>query len=199
MDFYDLCIQDPNDDVLSKAVTLGWENPSSYNTHLASCSDWGDVKRSIDRHRENNHIVAVEGGNNKINRESVCDPRTDVILHPGRGRKDSGLDRGIVQNASRNNVSIGLDFSRLLDNDKQRTHVLSEWRKNISLCLKYNAGYVVTTGAEEKYDLRHPRDLASLIDSLGFSGSQALQKSREIIEKNRRKIESDTPSGVWKK
>jgi len=196
---YDLCLNDEDEELVSKARELGWQNPSEYDTLVLEEAEWGKIKRQVDQKREEYHVVGVKGGSQKINRETVSDPRIDLLIHPGKDRKDSGFDRGTAQLAAQNNVSLCLDFSRILEEDKQRTHVLSEWRKNLGLCKKYNADLTVSTFATTEFELRHPRDLMSMIESLGFPGREAFDTSETIIEKNRRKLGSDSPSGVWER
>jgi ribonuclease P/MRP protein subunit RPP1 len=196
---YDLCLKYENEDLVSKARELSWQDPSEYDTLVLEEAEWGKMKRQVDQNRDEYHVLCVNGGSQKINREAVSDPRIDLLIHPGKDRKDSGFDRGTAQLAAQNNVSLCLDFSRILEEDKQRTHVLSEWRKNLGLCNKYNADFTVSTFATKEYELRHPRDLMSMIESLGFPGTKAFDTSETIIEKNRRKLNSDSPSGVWKR
>ncbi|GEM_PF-721588 len=197
--FYDPCLDDEDEELVSKARELGWQNPSKYDTLVLDEGEWGKIKRKVDQNRDEIHVLGVKGGGQKINREAVSDPRVDVLIHPGKDRKDSGFDRGTAQLASRNNVSLCLDFSRVLEDNKQRTHVLSEWRKNLGLCKKYNARFTISTFAAAEHELRHHRDLMSMIESLGFSGSEAFNTSEAIIERNSRKLDSDSPSGVWKR
>lgn len=199
MDYFDLCISDPSEQLGSKMVKLGWQDPSSYSTVILETEDWGELKKKIGETREENHVIAVRGGDEKINRKTVTDPRVDLLVHPGRGRKDSGLDKGIAETAAENNIAIALDFSRTRGSSKEKVHLFTEWRKNLKICRKYDVSYTVTTAAEDKYEIRSPRDLDALLDSLGFSGRQAFETAEQIIHKNREKLGKDLPGGVKKK
>ncbi|MFB6116745.1 MAG: RNase P subunit p30 family protein [Candidatus Nanosalina sp.] len=195
MDYFDLCIEKPSEDVVSKAEQLGWQNPSNYRTVILQSDDWGKLKRKIRQEREENHVVVVKGGKEEINRKSVSDPRVDILLHPGKGRKDSGLDKGIVETAAEENVALGLDFSRTQTHTKEKVHLFTEWRKNLRYSKKYGMKYSITTKADEKTDLRAPRDLQALIDSLGFSGKEAFNTSQKIIRKNTEKLDAELEKG----
>ncbi len=188
MNYTDICVSEPSDEVVSKAQQIGWENPRNYSTKLVEADDWGELKKELREHREENHVIIFLGGDEELNRKAVSDPRVDVILHPGRNRKDSGFDEPMAEKAAENNVALGLDFRMLSTSDKRRVHTLSNWRKNLRLCEKHEVQYLITTAADEKHDLRAPRDLEAFIDSLGYSGKQALDTHREILEKNREKL-----------
>lgn len=195
MDYYDPCITEPSEELRSQAIDLAWKDPGEYTTAILESDDWGKLKKKIQKHREKNHVIAVKGGKEKINRKTVSDPRVDILLHPGKNRKDPGMDKGIVETAVKNNVVLGLDFSRILTDPKQKTHVFTEWRKNLKLCEKYGMGYIITTSADEKHGLRAPKDLESLIKSLNFSGRDALETSAEIVTRNRKKLETENQGG----
>jgi len=191
MDYTDSCLSNPTEEIIEKSQEIGWEDPSKYSTKILEADDWGELKRKIDEHREKNTVLAFSGGNEKLNRKAVSDPRMDILLHPGKGRKDSGFDEPMARKASENNVVLGLDFSKIPERKKKKIHLLSNWRKNLDLCEKHDAPYLITTKAENKYDLRAPRDLEAFINSLGYNGSQALSQNQRIVEKNSKKLEQE--------
>jgi RNase P/RNase MRP subunit p30 len=107
----------------------------------------------------------------------------------------------MAEAAADNNVAIGLDFTQLEEQGKSRMHTLAHWRKNLKLCEKYDTPYLITTGAEEKHQLRGPRELKSLIDSLDYSGRKAVSETpKKILEKaEKSKSEENVRLGVEKK
>jgi ribonuclease P/MRP protein subunit RPP1 len=177
--FYDLCIQNKSEEVTSKMEELGWETPK-LETVFLEADDWGELKRKIERNQEAN-VLVFKGGDEKLNRKAVEDSRMDILLHPEKGRKDSGFNHVLAKEASRNNVALGLDFKMLDTSNKTRSHIFRHWQRNLMLCEKYDAPYIVTSSAEEKYDLRAPRDLASIINSLGYTGKKAVSDHPEKI------------------
>jgi len=188
MDYIDSCLSNPSEEVIRKSQEIGWEDPSEYSTIIIEAEDWGELKRKIGKHREKNTVLVFSGGNEKLNRKAVSDPRMDIILHPGKGRKDSGFDELMARKASKNNVALGLDFSNIPDRAKKKVHILSNWRKNLRLCEKHDAPYLITTNADKKYGLRAPRDLEAFVNSLGYDGSQAISQNQKIVEKNSKKL-----------
>jgi ribonuclease P/MRP protein subunit RPP1 len=194
-DIPDLCIREKTEEVVEKAKELGWADPESYDTLFLEADGWGELKKKIQQERENCDVLVFQGGDEELNRKSVSDGRIDVLLHPEKDRKDSGMDKVIAENASKNNVAIGFEFRNLLVSSKDQIHVLSHWRKNLRLCEKHDAPYMITTGAEEKNELRAPRDLSAVIDSLGYQGKAAVEVHRDILERNRKIQDSDLDYG----
>lgn len=192
----DLCIKKKSEEVNHKAQELGWKDPESYSTCFINAENWGELKKKIQRNREKHHVLVFLGGDEQLNRKATSDPRIDILLHPEKNRKDSGLDRTAVKQASENNVVIGFDFSQLLVSPKKKVQILSKWRKNLRLCEKHDTKYLITTSAKEKYDLRAPRDLKSIIDSIGYSGREAIEIHEKILSKNLDKPESPSEEGV---
>ena len=187
----DTCISRDADEVISKAQEIGWQDFENYSTKMIEADDWGELKKKLRKFREENHVIVFLGGNEEMNRKAVSDPRVDILLHPGKNRKDSGFDEPMAEKAAENDVTIGLDFRMLSTSNKKRVHTLSNWRKNLMLCEKHGVSYLITTAANQKYELRAPRDLKSLIDSLGYSGKDAVEKHTEIVEKNSEKLGED--------
>ena len=188
MNYIDPCLPNSKKEIIQKARQLGWESPANYSSKILTAENWGELKRKINENRDDYTVLIFSGGNEKLNRKVVSDPRIDILLHPGRNRNDSGFDEPMAKKAAENNVAIGLDFKQIPENQKQRVHKFSNWRKNLSLCEKHNTPYIVTTNPEEVYDLRAPRDLKALIDSLDYDGAKALKKSQEIVQKNKEKL-----------
>ncbi|MFB6208449.1 MAG: RNase P subunit p30 family protein [Candidatus Nanohaloarchaea archaeon] len=200
-EFYDLCLREDSTEVCGTAEELGWTAPCDIDTVFLEAGDWGELKQKIKQERGKADVLVFRGGDEELNRKAASDPRVDVLLHPERGRKDSGMNHVVAKEAAENNVAIGFDFSRLLADDKTKTHVLAHWRRNLKLCEKYGVEYIITTGAREKYGLRAPRDLAAVIDSLGYNGMEAVKHnpSRILNRVKERKGDDFVMPGVKKR
>ncbi|MFB6147356.1 MAG: RNase P subunit p30 family protein, partial [Candidatus Nanohaloarchaea archaeon] len=133
-----------------------------YETVFLNAEDWGELKGKIANARENCDVLVYEGGDEELNRKAAGDPRVDVVLHPEKGRKDSGIDHVVAEKAADNRVAIGFDLQQLMDSNKRRSQVLAHWRRNLKLCEKYGAPYIITSSASEKLELRAPRELAAI-------------------------------------
>lgn len=183
--FYDLCLREISDEMKELAEELGWTATNcEFNTVFLEASDWGELKQKIKENRQEADILVFKGGSAELNRKAAEDTRIDILLHPEKGRKDSGIDHVIAEEAAKNKVTIGFDLQQLTKNEKQQTHTLTAWRKNLKLCEKYDTPYIITTGATEKFDLRAPRELAAVIRSLEFKGNRAVSEyPKEILER----------------
>jgi ribonuclease P/MRP protein subunit RPP1 len=195
----DICIREKSGEVKEKAEELGWADPAEYETVFLEARNWGELKNKIQQNRENCDVLVFLGGDEELNRKATEDGRIDVLLHPEKNRKDSGMDKVVAENASTHNVAIGFDFRQLLKQPKNQVHVLSHWRKNLELCERYDTPYLITTAAEQKNQLRAPRDLKSIVDSLSFKGGAAVDIHRDILERSRKIQESDLEYGGGEK
>ncbi len=190
--FYDLCLRDTSSDTGDFAEQLGWTATScDFETVFLEADGWGELKQKINERRDRADVLVFLGGDEELNRKAAGDTRVDVLLHPEKGRKDSGINHVIAKEAAENRVAIGFDLQQLITGKKQRTHVLRHWRRNLRLCEKYDAPFVLTSGAEEKLDLRAPRDLASIIESLGFDGKKAVSDFPGKILERSGKVDSE--------
>jgi len=190
--FHDLCLRNTSEEVEEFAEELGWESTScDFETVFLEADDWGELKGKIGNEREDADVLVFKDGDAELNRKAAGDSRVDIILHPENGRKDSGIDHVIAEEAAENSVAIGLDLKQLEASSKTRSHILKHWRKNLMLCDKFDTPYIITSGAEEKYELRAPRDLASVIDSLGYNGKKAVGKYPRKILKRAKKVNED--------
>lgn len=190
--FYDLCIRETSEEVNELAAELGWTATNcDFNTVFLEASDWGELKQKIKEDRDDADVLVFKGGNVELNRKAAEDTRVDVLIHPEKGRKDSGIDHVIAEAAAENKVAIGFDLQQLMKDNKQQTHTLTAWRKNLQLCEKYETSYIVTSGAREEFDLRAPRELAAIIKSLDFKGNRAVSYYPEKILKRAEKVNED--------
>lgn len=180
--FYDLCLKKTTEEVADMASELGWtETNCSLKTVFLEADDWGELKSKINQNDEKCDVLVYEGGNAELNRKAAEDKHVDIILHPEKGRKDSGVDHVIAKKAAENDVAIGFDLRQLNRESKAQTHILKHWKKNLKLCEKYDTPYIITSAAENKNGLRAPRDIKSIIDSLGFDGTKAVKDHPKTI------------------
>ena len=173
--FHDLGTKNGSGDFKQKAEKLGWNSVASeHDVETLESTEWGELKKDIQR--SDVEVLIYRGGDDELHKKVAEHGKVDVIMSPERGRKDSGIDHVIAEAAAENNVAIGFNLRQLFTSKKQRTHVLRHWKLNLKLCKKYGTMKVLTTGAEEVAQLRAPRDAASIIDSFGFNGKEAVSK-----------------------
>ncbi len=150
-----------------------------------------ELKRLLETVRERVEVLIVSGGDYSINRAACEDSRVDILLHPEAGRIDSGLDEACTEAAQKNSVAIGFGFKELLNSfRKQRAKILESIGTNAQLLEKSRGMGVVVSSAGSVWEMREPRQLASVLTALGFELSSALKMVSEnpmwILEKNRK-------------
>ncbi|MFB6144271.1 MAG: RNase P subunit p30 family protein [Candidatus Nanohaloarchaea archaeon] len=178
--FYDLGTENNGEEFREKAKELGWNGiATDFEVEVLENTEWGELKKDIQR--SDAEVLIYRGGDAELHKKVAEHGKVDIIMSPERGRKDSGVDQVIAKAAAENDVAIGFNLRQLFTSRKQRTHVLKHWRRNLKLCEKYGAMKLLTTGASKTGELRAPRDAASVIDSLGFQGKEAVSKHPEKI------------------
>ena len=126
-----------------------------------------------------NEFRIVEGGSEEKNRKAVEDKTTDILLSPERNAQNdkmtsrsSGLNQVLCKLAHDNKIAIGFSFSELL-NSKEKSKIIGRWMQNIRLCRKYKVKMVLASFANNKWEMRLPKDLFSLGLTLGMTGKEA--------------------------
>lgn len=180
--FYDLTLRETDEEIQTLASEIGWNKTNcELDTVFLEAESWGELKSKIHENDEGQNILVFRGGDAELNRKAAESSSIDIILHPEKGRKDSGIDHVIAEKAAENSVAIGFDLRQLEKSAKSQTHLIRHWAKNLELCQKYNTPYLISSGAENRNQLRAPRDLKSVIDSLGFDGDKAVSDYPEKI------------------
>lgn len=133
--------------------------------------------------------VVVHGGDEHVNRLAASDKRVDILAHPGKGRKDSGVDPFVARQAEKNNVSIEVSISTLTSSiGGSRINAIKNVKRYLMLSRKYGFDIVVTTGAKSRFDLRSGVGASQMLRLLGFDASEVESSMeavpRGIIEKN---------------
>lgn len=151
--------------------------------------------------RNKAELIIVSGGDYEINRAASENSLVDVIAYPEFNRKDSGMDHICMRAAHDNDVAIEINFREVLEShDWQRSKILSFMRRNIMLAKKYDVKVVVTSGSFSRWNMRFPRDMASLLNLLGADISEAVSSistiPSEIVESNRKKLANKKWEGV---
>jgi len=134
------------------------------------------------KHLNRDEIVAIQGGDDKVNRLALSTNKVDILIDPHLGnRKDnyhqrnSGLNQILLKLAKENNVAIGFSFKNIL-NDKKREISLGRIIQNIQLCRKYKVKMVIL-----EYENRNENDVDALFKVLGMTGKE-INESKEYEE-----------------
>ncbi|HLD83955.1 MAG TPA: RNase P subunit p30 family protein [archaeon] len=153
------------------------------------------------KYRDSYEVLMVSGGDYEVNRAACENPMIDVLCHPGKGRKDSGLDHVCVKAAMENNVAIEINFREILENyRKRRVRILEGIKRNVMMCRKFGAPVVTFSGAVTKWGMRAGRELAAVASMAGMELPDAIASAstvpEQIVMNNRLKIAGKMWQGV---
>lgn len=148
-----------------------------------SAKSVGEMHAKVDRLRDFADIIIVLGGEAEINRAACENPKVDVLAHPELKRKDSGIDHVMAAQAAKNKVAIELNFRCFLNSrGKERVFILSRMRRNAMLAHKFNAPLIAASGAENVWEMRAGRELATLAYLCGTTVESAISAVSSVPE-----------------
>ena len=165
-----------------------------------------DLRKKVQKFRERSDVVIVNGGDIKINRAACEDPRVDILAHPYKNRRDSGINHVLAKKASENNVAIELSINPMIKTRLSlRAKILSQFRQILKLQRKFKFPLIITSNAYSIYDLRTPEDIIAfagclemtheeIISSLSKNPADIIKRSRirkNVIVQGARIIEQD--------
>jgi len=157
-----------------EAIELRAENPEVAAGHVGN-------------YRPKVTILAVHGGTNALNRFAVEHERVDVLAHPMAGRGD--FNHVLAKAAAENGVRVEFDLSRVLRADGgPRVQAIQDLRKLREIVTHYDAPFVVSARPTSHLQVRAPRELVAVGESVGFSADQIRAGLREwaaLAERNR--------------
>jgi RNase P/RNase MRP subunit p30 len=120
-----------------------------------------------------NGIVLSE--NYSKNRELIEKKKVKVLVntHVNEEKdhlhfRSSGLNQVICELAQKNEIAFGFTFNSL-----NNPVLIGRFKQNIKLCRKYKVQIYFFTFADNKYGLRNPEDLMSLLKVFGMTGLEA--------------------------
>ena len=103
------------------AEEFGWTSESiRASVKKLEAKDWGDLKKKIRKNREKYDILIFKGGDHELNRKAFSEPKIDIVLHPEKGRKDSGMNHIDAQKGAENRVAIGFTLKQLSNDGKNK-------------------------------------------------------------------------------
>lgn len=116
--------------------------------------------------REEYVVLALHGGPERLNRFGVHQDRLDVLAHPHR---EGAFDEGMAKAAREHGVRVEFDLADVLRADGgPRVRALRHLRTLRDLVEHHDVPYVVTGGARSHLQLRAPRELAAVGETIGL-------------------------------
>ncbi len=140
-----------------------------------------ELKRKIKLHRGKVSLLAVHGGNAKINRAAVEDSRVDILAHPCGEKGEGELNHVLVRYAAKNGVALDFNLNAIIQSRRgDRARILLKMRENLKLVRKYKAPMILTCNARSIYDLRAPREMIALASLFGMRKEEAASALSDI-------------------
>ncbi|MFQ3318580.1 MAG: ribonuclease P/MRP protein subunit RPP1 [Natronomonas sp.] len=158
--------------------------------------DAGQASGLIGNYRSKRDVICVHGGS--LNRFAVEQPKVDVLAHPMR---DGDVNHVLAKAAAENGVHLEFNFGRVLrDDGGPRVQAIQGLRKLRELVEQYDVPYVVSADARSHLQLRAPRELFAIGETIGFDSDdieQGLKAWGDIVDRNReRRSETFIEPGV---
>ncbi len=168
------------------AVEISDESPSAASARVKEC-------------REKHTLVAVQGSES-LNRFACEEPRVDVLAQP---MANGDVNHVLARAAKRNGVRLEFDFGRVLrQSGGRRVQALSDLRKLREIVSYYDTPYVVSATPESHLEVRTPRELLALGETIGFDREGVIGGLAEwgrLAARNRERLsESFIAPGVHK-
>lgn len=150
-------------------------------------SDPSVLAGTLGTERADRTLVLVRGGDNRINRQAVEDPRVDVLSAPMRTGGD--VNHVLAAAARRNGVRIEFDLGPILRRTGgARVRAVSRLRKLREVVFDADAPFVVSGEPRSHLGLRAPRDLVAVGELVGFPAEQLKEGLAEwgrLADRNR--------------
>ncbi|MBU3897211.1 MAG: hypothetical protein KJ697_04790 [Nanoarchaeota archaeon] len=155
--------------------------------------DPAELRKIIDKIREEVEIIIVAGGKYAINRAACENPKVDILAHPEADRFDNGLDEVCLNEARKNNVAIQINFSEILYKYRRsRSVTIGNMIKNARICKELKVPIIVCSGARSIWDMRDPRKLVATANVIGLELENSFTcvslVPQQLIENNKKKL-----------
>ncbi len=145
------------------------------------------IKLCLRNIRRSFELIAVGTSSLEIARFAARDRRVDIVYFISGSRRL--LDDVECKMLSEGNKLLELSLSKLL---LDISKYFATYRYIVEMCSKYSVNIVFTSGASSVYELRAPRELASVLVALGLPVERALDAISSnvwrVVEINRKKL-----------
>ncbi|MFC5134597.1 MULTISPECIES: RNase P subunit p30 family protein [Haloferacaceae] len=148
---------------------------------------------AVGNRRADHAVVCVVGGDDRLNRYAVEEPRVDVLARPNAG--GGGFNHVLARAARDNEVHVEFDLGPVLrETGGDRVRALADLRKLREIVTYYDAPHVVSANASSHLELRAPRELVAVAAEAGFDGEwirEGLRAWGSIAARNRERLSGD--------
>jgi len=164
-----------------------------------------ELGKQLRKLRRRTEVIVVHCSSKSVARQAAHDHRVDLIRFPvdQDTKKRPYLDRSQAGMMRDTGAGFEVCIKDLLVDDR---YVLAKRlvtiNKSLDIAIKHGLPVVASSGAKDKYGLRDPNGLASLMSLLGVDYEHALDmvstNPMQIVVDNREKLkDSHILPGVW--
>ena len=140
-----------------------------------------ELNRKIKHYAGKVPLVAVHGGDEKINLAALKDHRIDILAHPCGEKGEGTLNHVLVRYAVENGIAIEFNMNAIIQSRRgDRARILSRMRDNLEFVRKYKAMAILTSNACSIYGLRAPRELIALAALFGMRREEAVRALSDV-------------------
>lgn len=148
---------------------------------------------ALRRVRRTFEIVAVTCLSKPVARQAAKDRRVDLLNFPSYDPRRRFFDKAEAELTSNSFASLEIDMSPLLTlHDHQLARFLSTLRREVRIAREFDVKVIISSGAQNTFLMRQPRDYVSLARLFDLDKDSALdtlsENPKSIIERNRRKL-----------
>jgi ribonuclease P/MRP protein subunit RPP1 len=158
----------------------------------------GELLEAVKGLRYRFEIIAVKCLTKNVARQAAKDRRVDILDFPTdpAHREKMHFDRQEAVLASGALSALEINASTILGEEpSRRARLLTTVRKEIAEAQRMGVPFILSSGAENLYGLRPPRDLASLLTLMDVNWESALDavsgEPLKIVERNREKLKAE--------
>ena len=169
-----------------------------YGVDAVACAeidadDPGSAGGAVGNLRPEYPVVVVRGGTDAVNRFAVESDRVDVLSRPTSG--SGGFNHVLAKAAADHDTHVEFHFGPVLrSTGGPRVRALSDLRKLREIVDHYDAPFVVSANARSHLELRAPRELRAVGETIGFDADaidEGLRAWGGIVERNRERLSGE--------
>ncbi|MFC5365381.1 RNase P subunit p30 family protein [Salinirubrum litoreum] len=148
---------------------------------------------SVGNYRPKTTLLCVRGGTDAVNRYAVEAERVDVLTRPFADGGD--VNHVLAKAAATNGVRIAFELGPVLRSDGgRRVQHLKKLRKLRELVRQYDTPFVVTGSPRSHLELRAPRELRAVGETIGFDPEEiesGLAEWGRLADRNRERASEE--------
>lgn len=133
------------------------------------------------KYRKSYDLLVVAGGSLALNRKACQTAEVDVLAHPGKGRLDPGVDCVAMRFAAEHKVAIEINFKEI--SGPNRLRALRNAREVVKLAQKYGTLLLLSSGAENEWELKDPYCMLGMAIQIGMEVREAKQALSSVPER----------------